>query len=140
MFKARTLVSRMNGNQPEACFQCFTFDEQQLLQEGGFVVIVPLQGGTGSMTSPMIVNDVTNNRYDDNVPLHRHMVDPTVPPHPQRQLRTRLRLSIQSLGLNPDTENIPIRLAGVRGTNPKLNPGASCNGKTAGMAFLLSLE
>ena len=51
-------------------FQCFTFDEQQLLQEAGFVVSVPLQGGTGSMTSPMIVNDVTNNRYDDNGLLH----------------------------------------------------------------------
>ena len=52
-------------HQPESCFQCFTFDEQQLLQATGFVVTVPLHGGTGHMTSPMIVNDITNNRYDD---------------------------------------------------------------------------
>ena len=59
------LVILMIPSNLEACFQCFTFDEQQLLQEAGFVVSVPLQGGTGSMTSPMIVNDVTNNRYDE---------------------------------------------------------------------------
>ncbi|TAI61580.1 hypothetical protein CWO89_34320 [Bradyrhizobium sp. Leo170] len=51
--------------QPESCFQCFTFDEQQILEANGFVVTVPRIGGTGSMTSPMIVNDVTNNRYDE---------------------------------------------------------------------------
>ena len=30
------------------------------------MVTVPLTGGTGQLTSPMIVNDTTNNRYDDN--------------------------------------------------------------------------
>src|SRR5262249_49161742 len=52
--------------QPESRLPCWTFDEQQQLEANGFVVTVPLQGGTGSMTSPMIVNDITNNRYDEN--------------------------------------------------------------------------
>ena len=112
-------------NQPEACFQCFTFDEQQLLQEAGFVVSVPLQGGTGSMTSPMIVNDVTNNRYDDNgtvSTLHGGLLS-----H-----QPAAATADQGCAC-PESELYPILIpgeypdpAGVRGTNPKLNPGASC--------------
>lgn len=50
---------------PESCVQCFTFDEQEQLREAGFVVTVPVSGGQGALTSPMITNDITNNRYDD---------------------------------------------------------------------------
>lgn len=49
---------------PESCLSCFTYDEQQQLIEGGFVVTVPVSGGQGALTSPMIVDDITNNRFD----------------------------------------------------------------------------
>jgi phage tail sheath gpL-like len=49
---------------PESCTTCWTFDEQEQLRESGFVVTVPVSGGEGALTSPMITNDVTNNRYD----------------------------------------------------------------------------
>lgn len=49
---------------PESCSYCFTYDEQVQLREGGFVVTVPVAGGQGAMTNPMITNDITNNRYD----------------------------------------------------------------------------
>jgi hypothetical protein len=110
-------------HQPESCFQCFTFDEQQLLQEAGFVVSVPLQGGTGSMTSPMIVNDVTNNRYDDNGRFNatwwavssRRLAAATAD-------QAALVLgNVLGLGLYTKNTTIP---AGVRGTNPKLILGA----------------
>jgi phage tail sheath gpL-like len=109
--------------EPEACFQCFTFDEQQVLQEYGFVVTVPLQGGTGQMTSPMIVNDVTNNRYDENGRFNatwwavssRRLAAATAD-------QAALVLG-QSLGLGLYTKNTTIP-AGVRGTNPKLILGA----------------
>ena len=49
---------------PESCVTCFTYDEQEQLREGGFVVTVPVSGGGGQLTSPMVTNDVTNNRFD----------------------------------------------------------------------------
>jgi phage tail sheath gpL-like len=49
---------------PETCSSCFTFDEMQQLVEAGFVPTVPVSGGQGSLTSPQIVADITNNRYD----------------------------------------------------------------------------
>lgn len=49
---------------PESCGQCFTFDEQNQLRESGFVVTVPVRGGQGALTSPMVTNDITNNRFD----------------------------------------------------------------------------
>jgi hypothetical protein len=105
--------------QPEACFQCFTFDEQQLLQATGFVVTVPLQGGTGSMTQPMIVNDSTNNRYDDNGRLNatwwnvnaRRLAAATAD-------QAAIALGqVVGLGLYTKQTAIP---PGVRGTNPRL--------------------
>jgi hypothetical protein len=105
--------------QPESCFQCFTFDEQQLLQASGFVVTVPAQGGTGSMTQPMIVNDVTNNRYDANGRLNatwwnvnaRRLAAATAD-------AAALALGqVVGLGLFTKTTAIPV---GIRGTNPKL--------------------
>lgn len=105
--------------QPEACFQCFTFDEQQLLQATGFVVTVPLQGGTGSMTQPMIVNDTTNNRYDENGRLNstwwnvnaRRLAAATAD-----QAAVALG-EVVGLGLYTKNTTIPV---GVRGTNPRL--------------------
>lgn len=49
---------------PESCASCWTFDEQEQLREGGFVVTVPVSAGEGSLTSPMVTNDITNNRFD----------------------------------------------------------------------------
>lgn len=49
---------------PETCATCFTYDEQEQLRDSGFVVTVPVSGGEGALTSPMITNDVTNNRFD----------------------------------------------------------------------------
>jgi hypothetical protein len=104
---------------PESCFQCFTFDEQQVLQAAGFVVTVPLSGGTGSMTAPMVVNDITNNRYDENGRLNatwwnvnsRRLAAATAD-------AAAIALS-QVLGLGLFTKNTTIP-AGIRGTNPKL--------------------
>lgn len=49
---------------PASCSSCFTFDEQEQLREGGFVVTIPAASGEGSLVSPMVTNDITNNRYD----------------------------------------------------------------------------
>jgi phage tail sheath gpL-like len=105
--------------QPESCFQCFTFDEQQLLQATGFVVTVPLQGGTGAMTQPMIVNDVTNNRYDENGRLNATWWNVN-----SRRLAaaTADQAAIELgkvLGLGLFTKNTTVP-AGIRGTNPRM--------------------
>lgn len=111
-------------HQPESCFQCFTFDEQQLLEATGFVVTVPVQGGTGSMTSPMIVNDVTNNRYDSVT----GRLNATWWNTNSRRLAAAtadaaaIQLS-EVLGLGLFTKNTAIP-PGIRGTNPKLILGA----------------
>jgi len=105
--------------QPEACFQCFTFDEQQLLQATGFVVTVPLQGGTGALTQPMVVNDSTNNRYDENGRLNatwwnvnsRRLAAATAD-------QAAIALG-QVVGLGLFTKNTTVP-AGVRGTNPRM--------------------
>jgi phage tail sheath gpL-like len=104
---------------PESCFQCFTFDEQQLLQATGFVVTVPLQGGTGSLTQPMIVNDSTNNRYDENGRLNatwwnvnaRRLAAATAD-----QAAIALG-NVVGLGLFTKNTTVP---GGVRGTNPRM--------------------
>ncbi len=49
---------------PESCTSCFSYAEQEQLRDGGFVVTVPVSGGEGSLTSPMVTNDITNNRFD----------------------------------------------------------------------------
>jgi phage tail sheath gpL-like len=105
--------------EPESCFQCFTFDEQQLLQATGFVVTVPLNGGTGEMTQPMIVNDITNNRYDDNGRLNATWWNTN-----SRRLAAStadaMAINLSSvLGLGLFTKNTAIP-PGIRGTNPKL--------------------
>lgn len=50
---------------PESCSSPWTFDEQEQLRDSGFVVTVPVSGGEGALTSPMVTNDITNNRFDD---------------------------------------------------------------------------
>lgn len=105
--------------QPESCFSCFTFEEQEILRMTGFVVTVPLQGGTGSMTQPMITNDITNNRYDENGRLNstwwnvnsRRLAAATAD-------QAAIALN-QVVGLGLFTKNTTIP-AGIRGTNPKL--------------------
>jgi len=104
---------------PESCFQCFTFDEQEQLRENGFVVTVPLIGGTGALTSPMITNDITNNRFDEEGRLNatwwnvnsRRLAATTAD-----QLAINLS-SVLGLGLFTKNTTIPER---VRGTNPRL--------------------
>jgi len=105
--------------QPESCTQCFTFEEQQLLQATGFVVTVPLQGGTGSLTQPMVVNDSTNNRYDENGRLNATWWNTN-----SRRLAAATADSMAIalgpvLGLGLFTKNTTVP-AGVRGTNPRM--------------------
>jgi len=110
-------------HQPESCFQCFTFEEQQVLQATGFVVVTPLQGGTGSMTSPMIVNDVTNNRYDENGRFNATWWNVSSRRLAAATADQAALVLGQSLGLGLYTKNTTIP-AGVRGTNPKMILGA----------------
>jgi phage tail sheath gpL-like len=105
--------------QPESCFQCFTFDEQQQLSANGFVVTVPLNGGTGSLTAPMIVNDITNNLYDNMGRLNATWWNVNA-----RRLAaaTADAAAIELgkvLGLGLFTKNTAVP-PGIRGTNPKL--------------------
>ena len=105
--------------QPESCFQCFTFDEQQLLQATGFVVTVPLQGGTGSMTQPMIVNDITNNRYDENGRLNATWWNVNARRLAAATADAAAIALGQVIGLGLFTKNTTIPV-GIRGTNPRL--------------------
>ncbi len=109
--------------QPESCFQCWTFDEQQQLEQTGFVVTVPLNGGTGQLTHPMIVNDITNNRYDADGRLNATWWNVNA-----RRLAaaTADAAAIQLnkvVGLGLFTRNTAVP-PGIRGTNPRLIQGA----------------
>jgi phage tail sheath gpL-like len=104
---------------PESCFQCFTFDEQEQLRQNGFVVTVPLVNGTGSLTSPMITNDITNNLYDEEGRLNSTWWNVNA-----RRLAAATADSIaihlnQKTGLGLYTKNTTIP-PGIRGTNPRL--------------------
>ncbi|UPT53290.1 tail sheath protein [Synechococcus phage Ssp-JY38] len=108
---------------PEACAQCFTFDEQEQLRESGFVVTVPLSGGQGALTSPMVTNDITNNRYDDEGRENLTFRDVS-----SRRLAAATAEAFANElqkfnGLGFYTKNTTIR-EGVRGTNPRLMTGA----------------
>lgn len=105
--------------QPESCTQCFTFDEQEQLREGGFVVTVPLAGGTGALTSPMVTNDITNNLYDAEGRPNATFRDVS-----SRRLAAAtaeaFAIKLQEFnGLGLFTRNTDIR-RGVKGTNPRL--------------------
>lgn len=104
---------------PESCTNCFTFDEQNQLRDAGFVVTVPVSGGQGALTSPMVTNDITNNRYDAEG--RENLTFQTVS---SRRLATvtATRVSeqlqqFQGLGYFTDGTNIA---EGTRGVNKKL--------------------
>lgn len=104
---------------PESCKQCFSFDEREQLQEGGFVVTVLVAGGEGSLTSPMIVNDITNNRYDD-----KGRENLTFQSVSSRRLATETAVQIadqlqQFNGLGYFTAGTNIK-EGTRGSNSKM--------------------
>lgn len=107
---------------PESCSSCFTFDERTQLDESGFVVTVPVSGGEGSLTSPMIVNDITNNRFDaegrENLTFQsvssRRLATATA-----TQIAEQLQ---QFNGLGYFSANTAIR-AGTRGVNKNLMLG-----------------
>jgi hypothetical protein len=109
--------------QPESCVQCFTFEETQILQQSGFVVTVPLVGGTGALTSPMIVGDITNSRYDENGKLNLTWRNTS-----SRRLAAATADSIaielsKSLGLGLYTKNTTVP-QGINGTNPRMILGS----------------
>lgn len=110
-------------HQPEACTQCFTFDEQEQLRDNGFVITVPLTGGTGALTSPMITNDITNNRYDAEGRVNLTWRDVS-----SRRLASATAVEFAAKlqtfnGLGLYTKNTDIR-PGVIGTNPRLILGS----------------
>jgi hypothetical protein len=87
------------------------------------VVTVPLNGGTGSLTSPMIVNDITNNRYDINGKLNATWWNTN-----SRRLAasTADAAAIELnkvVGLGLFTKNTAVP-PGIRGTNPRMILGA----------------
>lgn len=51
---------------PAGCTTGWSYDEQVQLQDAGFVVTGPLEGGIGFYTSPYVFNDVTNYLYDED--------------------------------------------------------------------------
>jgi phage tail sheath gpL-like len=107
---------------PASCEQCFTFDEQEQLRESAFVVTVPVVGGTGGLTSPMVTNDVTNNLYDEEGNPNATFRDVN-----SRRLAAvtaeELAIEVQRFnGLGLYTKNTNIR-AGIKGTNPRLMLG-----------------
>lgn len=108
---------------PASCSQCFTFAEQEQLRQAGFVVTVPLAGGQGYMTSPMITNDITNQRYDEQGRENLTFRDTS-----SRRLAAKtaeqFALQLQKFnGLGFYTKNTTLR-PGVRGTNPRLMMGS----------------
>lgn len=105
--------------QPESCGQCRTFDEQEQLREAGFVITVPLQGGEGSLTSPMVTNDITNNRYDIDGRENLTFRDVSAR-RLAKETAEAFAIELQKYnGLGLYTRNTDIR-EGVRGTNPRL--------------------
>lgn len=108
---------------PESCTQCRTYDEQVQLKENGFVVLVPLTGGQGALTSPEVANDVTNNLYDVEGRPNATFRDVSA-----RRLAASTAISLaeqlQSFnGLGLFTKRTDIK-PGVRGTNPRLMLGS----------------
>lgn len=108
--------------QPESCSQCFTFDEQNQLRDGGFVVTVPLIGGQGALTSPEISNDITNNRFDAEGRPNATFRDVSAKRLAAKTANS-LALKLQEFnGLGLFTRNTTVK-AGIKGTNPRLMLG-----------------
>ena len=109
-------------SQPESCSSCWTFDEQNQLRDSGFVVTVPVAGGQGRLTSPMITNDITNNRFDAEGRENLTFQDVS-----SRRLATRTAILIaeqlqQFNGLGYYTDGTNIR-EGARGVNRRMMLG-----------------
>lgn len=107
---------------PESCGACFTYDEQMQLKDRGFVFTTPRTGGQGSLTSPVIANDITNNRYDAEGRFNTTFRDVSA-----RRLASATAVSLATQlqtynGLGLFTKNTDIR-PGVVGTNPRLMLG-----------------
>lgn len=122
---------------PASCSQCFTFDEQEQLRQAGFVVTVPFGGGQGYLTSPMVTNDITNQRYDEE-----GRENYTFQAVSSRRLAAKTaELFANELqrynGLGFYTKNTTIR-PGVRGTNARLMEGALRNWLKSQIGILFS--
>jgi phage tail sheath gpL-like len=107
---------------PESCSECFTYDEQMQLKDRGFVYTTPLNGGQGALTSPVIANDITNNRYDAEGRFNSTFRDVS-----SRRLAAATAVALATQlqtynGLGLFTRNTDIR-PGVKGTNPRLMLG-----------------
>jgi phage tail sheath gpL-like len=107
---------------PESCSSCWTFSEQEQLRDSGFVVTVPVSSGEGALTSPMITNDVTNNRFDAEG--RENLTFQSVA---SRRLATATATALaeqlqQFQGLGYYTENTKIR-EGAQGVNKKVMLG-----------------
>lgn len=104
---------------PESCNEYFTYPERVQLQDAGFVVTGPLEGGAGAYTSPYIFNDVTNYKYDEEGRPNATFRDTN-----SRRLATTTAIAIatelqQYSALALFTKNTSIR-QGIFGTNPRL--------------------
>lgn len=107
---------------PESCSECWTFAERGQLDDSGFVVTVSATGGRGALTSPMVVNDVTNNRFDEEGRQNltfRNASSRRLASSTAALLSEQLQ---QFNGLGYFTENTNIR-EGAQGTNKKMMLG-----------------
>ena len=107
---------------PEGCFPEWTQDELVQLEDAGFVVTLPATNGCGALTSPVVVNDITNNRFDDEGRLN-----PTFRDVSSRRLAVQTAISIAEKnqefnGFGLYGKNTAIR-EGVQGTNSRLMLG-----------------
>ena len=109
--------------QPESCSQCFTFDEQEQLRLNGYVVTVPVAGGSGHPTYPYVTNDITNNRYDEEGRPNLTWRD-TNSRRLAAEVADELAKQLQVYnGIGLFTKNTTIK-RGIKGTNPRLILGS----------------
>lgn len=104
---------------PEFCTHCWTFAEQNQLRDAGFVVTVPVSGGQGALTNPMVTNDVTNNRFDaegrENLTF-RSVASRRLATSTAEQIAEQLQ-QFQGLGYFTDGTNIA---EGTQGANRRM--------------------
>lgn len=109
---------------PETCGSDWTFAERDQLDAAGFVTTVPVSSGEGALTSPQIVNDITNNRFDiegrENLTF-RSVASRRLAAATAEALSEQLR---QFNGLGFFTGGTAIR-TGTQGTNPNAILGST---------------
>ena len=120
----KSIQGRSNGvmrgiRRPQSCDLCWEWDELTQLQDEGFVTYTPLGLGQGLLTSPYVINDVTNYLYDE---LNRPNL--TYRDASSRRLAKKTALAIaeqlQSIsGSALYTKNTRVP-AGVFGTNKRM--------------------